>query len=69
MKITWMWKQFWEDRFMNSNHRFSAYVNEWLTLHERDGWDFKKSKRILRKEKFELILQKVYLVFLYGGES
>lgn len=69
MKITRMWKQFWEDRFMNSSRRFSAYVNEWMTLHERDGWNSKKSKRILRKEKLELILQKVYLVFLYGGES
>lgn len=69
MKITWMWKQFWEERFDNSVRRFKAYVDEWIAMCERGEWNSKKSKKLLRKEKFELIIQNVYLVFLYGGES
>lgn len=69
MKIIGMRKQFWGDRFDNSVLRFKAYVNEWLTMCESGDWDSKKSSTLLRKEKVELIIQKICLVFLYGGES
>ena len=62
-KISLIWRQFWEDRFMNSNHRFEHYVNEWLGMCET-GYDSKRARKLLRKERRELILQKVYLFFM-----
>lgn len=62
-KISLFWKQFWEDRFMNSNRRFTQYVNEWLGMCET-GYDRKRARKLLRKERRELILEKIYLFFM-----
>lgn len=62
-RIRSCWKQFWEDRFMNSNRRFTRYVNEWLGMCET-GYDSKRARKLLRKEKIELILERIYLFFM-----
>ena len=63
IRIRGYWKQFWEDRFMNSSLRFTAYVNEWNDMYET-GYDRKRARKLLRKEKVELILQDIYLFFM-----
>lgn len=62
-RIRSCWKQFWEDRFENSTRRFTHYVNEWLGMCET-GYDSKRARKLLRKERRELILEKVYLFFM-----
>ena len=55
-KISLIWKQFWGDRFDNSTRRFTHYVNEWLGMCET-GYDRKRARKLLRKERRELILK------------
>lgn len=62
-KISLIWRQFWEDRYMNSNRRFTQYVNEWLGMCET-GYDRKRARKLFRKEKRELILERIYLFFM-----
>lgn len=62
-RIRSCWKQFWDDRFANSNRRFTAYVNEWIDMCET-GYDRKRARKLLRKEKRELILERIYLFFM-----
>jgi len=62
-RIRGYWRQLWEDRFANSNRRFTYYVKEWLGMYET-GYDRKRARKLLRKERIELILQKIYLFFM-----
>ena len=59
------WRQFWEDVFMRSNLRFGQYVNDYMEL--KDDYSYRgrrKAKRILRKQRLELTIQSICLLFI-----
>lgn len=57
------WRQFWEDVFERSNLRFGQYVYEYMELADNDR-DRRKAKRILRKQRLELTIQSICLLFI-----
>ena len=57
------WRQFWEDAFERSNLRFGQCVHEYMEL-EDNNRDRRKAKRILRKQRVELIKMRICLFFI-----
>ena len=57
------WRQFWEDVFERSNLRFGQYINDYMELKD-DYEDRRKAKRILRKQRLELTIQSISLLFI-----
>lgn len=57
------WRQFWEDVFDRSNLRFGQYIYEYMEL-EDNNRDRRKAKRILRKQRVELTIQSICLLFI-----
>lgn len=57
------WRQFWEDVYMRSNLRFGQCINDYREL--KDNYeDLRKAKKILRKMRIELTIERICLLFI-----
>ena len=53
------WKRFWENRFIAAEKRFESLVREWLEMMENGEYSVKRSRKIMRKERIQLIIEQI----------
>lgn len=56
------WRTFWEDRYENSSIRFDQAYHDFRRVIDTEGT--KAAKKYLMKQRFELIIMDVCLLFI-----
>ena len=60
------WITFWEDRFENASIRFDRAYYDFRRVIDTEG--SKAAKKYLIRQRIELIIMKICLLFLKGGK-
>lgn len=60
------WRQFWEDRYENSGIRFEKACRDFRRVIDTEGT--KAAKKYLTRQRIELIIMDICLLFFKGGK-
>lgn len=61
------WRQFWNDRYENSSIRFDKAYHDFRRVIDTEGT--KAAKKYLIRQRNEIIIMNICLLFLKGGKA